>query len=437
MALTQDEMTSVVSAVLSSLQTNSRTIDQLTPVSSLTDSDSFEINGGKRVTYKVLRELIASLSATEQDSLKTLIGKCELKTVSITATESTATLSISSIGKTISTQVPIATDKKAGLMTVADKLKLQNAYDTANTAKDAANSARTAAATAQTAADKALTDKIDKSEKNVPNGVAGLDLSGLIPLAQIPTAALRRICVFDGFVSTSPELKNVGAFSGNISVSYDPNRKTFIAYVGASIITPASSEILGSPGIGGNVSNFGWYGTWSGNTVYGEATSEGVRPAEDRIYINRSDAGIWWWNGEDLILIGSALSLGETRGTAYEGNKGKKNAEDIADILTRLENIDGPGGFCQTASADIRDNSVGIQRNVDNIKKLAKTVEELSPLGNDFNVTDERRSKNEPRELPDGGTTYYDVLSTAIAYAVARGNVVRPGVHITFALAYL
>ena len=130
MAITQDEMQSIVSAVLSSIRTNSRTIDQLTPVTSLSDNDSFEINGGKRVTYKVLRDLIASLSSAEQDSLKALITKCELKSMSITATESSATLTISSNGKTLSTEVPVATTSKAGLMTAADKVKLQSAYET-------------------------------------------------------------------------------------------------------------------------------------------------------------------------------------------------------------------------------------------------------------------------------------------------------------------
>ena len=94
MAITQDEMQSIVSAVLSSISTNSRTIDQLTPVTTLSDNDSFEINGGKRVTYKVLRDLIASLSSTEQDSLKNQIAKCELKSVSITASENSAPLTI-------------------------------------------------------------------------------------------------------------------------------------------------------------------------------------------------------------------------------------------------------------------------------------------------------------------------------------------------------
>lgn len=440
MALTQDEMTSVVSAVLSSLQTNSRTIDQLTPVSSLADSDSFEINGGKRVTYKVLRELIASLSTNEQNSLKTLIGKCELKSVSITVAESSATLTISSVGKSISTQIPIATDKKAGLMTAADKLKLQNAYDTATTAKETADSAKTAAANAQSAADKALKEKIDKSEKNEPGGVATLDNYGQIPVGQIPFDKLRRICVFDGFTDMKPDLAQVGASGEDLSVIYDRQRMTFIASRLGSIvtpITPAADSISELPDIGaGGVATLGeWYGTWLNGTQYGDQVADGIKPTEDRIYIDRTDASAWWWNGEELMLVGSKLELGEILGTAYPGEKGKKNADDITKLHNRLVNLDGPDGFCQQADAQIQRNTKNIKTLNENVNKLDKTIANLSPLGNDFNVTDERRSKDEPRELPDGGTTYYDVLSTAIAYAVERGNVVKPGVHLTFALA--
>ena len=61
--MTQEEFQSIVNAVLSAIRTNSRTIAQLTAVPSLSDSDSFEVSGGKRVTYGVLKSLIASFSS--------------------------------------------------------------------------------------------------------------------------------------------------------------------------------------------------------------------------------------------------------------------------------------------------------------------------------------------------------------------------------------
>lgn len=69
MAITSDELQSIVSAVLSSIRTNSRTIDQLTPVTALADTDNLEVHGGKRVVFSILRNLILSKSGV--DELKT------------------------------------------------------------------------------------------------------------------------------------------------------------------------------------------------------------------------------------------------------------------------------------------------------------------------------------------------------------------------------
>lgn len=61
MEITQDDMQTIINAVLSSIRTNARTIEQLTPVTSLNNDDSFEINGGKRVTYAVLKGMLDNI----------------------------------------------------------------------------------------------------------------------------------------------------------------------------------------------------------------------------------------------------------------------------------------------------------------------------------------------------------------------------------------
>lgn len=62
--MTSDELNTIVAAVIQALKTNSKTISQLTPVSSLSDDDSIEIGGGKRVTYAVLKSLFEVLYST-------------------------------------------------------------------------------------------------------------------------------------------------------------------------------------------------------------------------------------------------------------------------------------------------------------------------------------------------------------------------------------
>lgn len=124
MALTQEQQ-AIFDAILSSLQTNSKTIEQLTPQTSLGANDWFELNGGRKVSYTVLRDLITSI--TDQDSLKALISKNVLKSVSFDVTGSAATLTIKSEGTTISCNAPVVTTQKAGIISVTDYLKLKAA----------------------------------------------------------------------------------------------------------------------------------------------------------------------------------------------------------------------------------------------------------------------------------------------------------------------
>ena len=236
MAITQDEMQSIVSAVLSAIRTNSRTIGQLTPVTILSDTDSFEIDGGKRVTYAVLRDLISSLSSTEQDSLRNLITKCELKSVSLTTTESAATLTIASNGKTITANVPVATTSKAGLMTAADKVKLQSAYDTAQTARDTANNAKSKAENAQAS----ITDISNKI--GVANGIAPLDANAKVPAANLP-GFVDDVVEFNAMVSSvtiqiaSAANKSTDA---GCMVVYDSDRNRFLLAVSKVLVVDKS-----------------------------------------------------------------------------------------------------------------------------------------------------------------------------------------------------
>lgn len=45
------------------------------------------------------------------------------------------------------------------------------------------------------------------------------------------------------------------------------------------------------------------------------------------IYVDASSRKIYYWDGSKYVLL--EIELGETEGTAYEGNKGKKNSDDI------------------------------------------------------------------------------------------------------------
>ena len=162
--MTEEELQSVINAVLSSIRTNSKTIDQLTAVETLGEQDFFEVNGGRKISYTVLAGLVSSLSSGSQTDLKKLIDNNVLKDVSIEVAESSATLTIKSVGKTITCSIPVATSSKAGIITAADKVKIDSAYSNSTSAKQSADDAVKKATEAKQIANEAKTEATQIAE---------------------------------------------------------------------------------------------------------------------------------------------------------------------------------------------------------------------------------------------------------------------------------
>ena len=111
MALSETEFQNIVNAVLSSIRTNSRTIAQLTPVTALSDTDTLEIAGGKRVTYGKFKELVGSM----------------LNHLTIAGGPDSVTVSVGANDHSVSGSIPAASDTVAGVLSAAMKKKLDKA----------------------------------------------------------------------------------------------------------------------------------------------------------------------------------------------------------------------------------------------------------------------------------------------------------------------
>lgn len=177
----------------------------------------------------------------------------------------TRTNSSSGQNTTESFSISSATQSAAGLMSKADKVKLDGIETGAQVNVKSDWNA--------TSGDAQILNKptldtfggIPKSEKGVANGVATLDTEGKVPSSQLPS-----------YVDDVLEY---------------PNRAGF----------PATGE-------------------------------------SGKVYIAADTNVTYRWSGSSYVIIGSDLALGETSSTAYPGDKGKKNAEDIAAINTKFNN---------------------------------------------------------------------------------------------------
>ena len=59
-----------------------------------------------------------------------------------------------------------------------------------------------------------------------------------------------------------------------------------------------------------------------------------------KIYVALDTNKTYRWGGTTYVVISDTLALGETTGTAYDGAKGKQNANNIANLDTRVGNVE-------------------------------------------------------------------------------------------------
>ena len=381
MALTSAELQSVTSSVLasvlSSIRTNSKTIDQLSVVTSLADDDSFEIGGGKRVRYAVLRDLIASLSTTEQDSLKSLITANQLKSVTITTTESTATLSISSNGKTISTSIPIASTSKAGLMTAADKLKLESTYERVDNIKQEQEADQKTLTSVKAGLDE-INNKIGK-----PNGIAPLDENGILPSRYIP-GSYDDVLEFAGIISSDITPQT----SSTTKTPEDPGVR--VVYNESSNCFLLRDEFGTSSTTGKPTTTY--YANWLDADLYGPYSALGRIPQKGKVYVDTTTNKTYRWSGSQLVIIGSDLALGHTPQTAFPGDEGAQLQLDMAAANRQISN--------NLNAIVANDAKVGIEK----IDRIVETRDEVSglPVGS---VAYVKANKVFYSKASDGGLT--------------------------------
>ena len=83
----------------------------------------------------------------------------------------------------------------------------------------------------------------------------------------------------------------------------------------------------------------GYY--YNGNFYLDSAHQQLIPPEGGKIYVDLTDGSnkTYRWGGTVYVEISESLALGETAGTAYEGNKGKANADAIAALQEDMNDL--------------------------------------------------------------------------------------------------
>lgn len=162
-----------------------------------------------------------------------------------------------------------------------------------------------------------------KDSKGKPDGIATLDSNGFVPSSQLPA-----------YVDDIIDLKDMVENKADIPTSG--------LIVGDYYYVKADKKI---------------YKVLTESTVDG-----GVTPYKGKIYVDDVTHKTYRWSGTDLVEISASLALGETADTAYPGDKGKQNADNITALQTgKVDKESGKGLSTNDFTDDLKSKLEGIE----------------------------------------------------------------------------
>lgn len=109
-----------------------------------------------------------------------------------------------------------------------------------------------------------------------------------------------------------------------------------------------------------------------------------------KIYVTIDDGKTYRWGGTSYVEISASIALGETTGTAYDGLKGKTNADNIAALQ---EAVGSSGSGLVKDVADLTSSVNQLETSLDaaeaNIASLQQTIDGIVSVGGEANVINE------------------------------------------------
>lgn len=342
MPLTQDQQT-IFDAVITALRTNSKTIDQLTPQASLADSDYFELNGGRKVSYATMKSMFAALSDADIVNLNQAITNAlEQASTAMTAAQAAQTAAESADGK--ADAAITRTDNNSRLISqlqgnlqivdwvlksisagtaapdsVKARMRRVNAWSSEEDEREivlltGATEEAAGAMTAQHVKDLKLAKGL-MATKGHAYGLAPLDASALVPEKHLPDKVFD-VLTFSGIDDTLYDHLETGSAAAtpedaNASLVYSDVRDRFVLRV---------RETVSGGGISTNPPKY--YGWFNGAERYGTADQDGIVPYENKLYLDLYDGGVYYWY--DLMLRKTDLNV-SIRIDSLEDKIGKAN----------------------------------------------------------------------------------------------------------------
>ena len=142
------------------------------------------------------------------------------------------------------------------------------------------------------------------------------------------TAVEGNVTTLQGYFTNGSAKKAIADKNGNdITTTYIKNSEKGTANGVATLDATGKIPASQVPGSMDEIIE-GYY--YNGNFYLDSAHQQEITGEESKIYVDLETNKTYRWGGTTYVEISASLALGETTGTAYEGSKGKANADAIA-----------------------------------------------------------------------------------------------------------
>ena len=142
------------------------------------------------------------------------------------------------------------------------------------------------------------------------------------------TAVEDNVTTLQGYFTNGAAKKAIADKNGNaIDTTYIKNAEKGTANGVATLDATGKIPASQVPGSMDEIIE-GYY--YNGEFYLDSTHQQKITGEESKIYVDLETNKTYRWGGTTYVEISSSLALGETAGTAYEGNKGKANADAIA-----------------------------------------------------------------------------------------------------------
>lgn len=141
-----------------------------------------------------------------------------------------------------------------------------------------------------------------------------------------------------------------------------------------------------------------------------------------KIYVAKDTNLTYRWSGSAYVEISPSLALGETSSTAYPGDKGKTNATNIANLQTRMTNVENKNSSQDTEISNIKDGTTIVAKATTSTKLATARTIAINGDGSGSTTFDGSSDKTITLTLSSVGTAgTYSVVTTDSKGRVTKG----------------